>query len=297
MVVVSALCAFSARPLRGAQEPQALDAERPTFRAGVETVVVSVRVRDSRGRLVTTLGRDDFHLSVDSRPVEIQAFANDRQPVTLGILLHTGYPESSAEQVREVGRALVAALEPQEEAFIGTFDIEVALSPATTSDRRVLERVLDEEVWPGVGPHNQIGRAVAEALSLLRTSRRKPALVIVGSDWPEYCGAVNCSTHRIALGSDVVIYGVVARNREPPFQFPAYPVERFADRTGGGYLHLTGNEDLGRTMREVLEELRHEYLLGFTPPVNDGKRHAISVRLSRKGLRARVRLANSGLEK
>jgi VWFA-related protein len=258
---------------------------------------MSVRVRDSRGRLVTTLGRDDFHLSVDGRPIEIQAFANERHQVTLGILLHTGYPESNPAQVREVARALVTALEPEEQAFIGTFDIEVALSRATTSDQGVLQRQLEEEVWPGVGPHNAIGRAVAEALSMLSTSGNKRALVVVGSDWPEYCGGSMClgprATPETAIADDILVYGVVARNGPPPLQFTAYPVERLADRTGGGYLQLTGNEDVSRTMREVLEELRHEYLLGFTPAASDGKNHIISVRLSRDGLHARVRLSNS----
>ena len=64
LILILLLCACAAT-----MDSQAQDPPNPTFRAGVETVVVSATVRDSRNRLVTTLEREDFRLSVDGRPV------------------------------------------------------------------------------------------------------------------------------------------------------------------------------------------------------------------------------------
>jgi hypothetical protein len=44
-------------------------------------------------------------------------------------------------------------------------------------------------------------------------------------------------------------------------------------------------------MTQVAEELRHEYLLGFTPPVADGREHSVKVEVARPGHRAIARVA------
>jgi hypothetical protein len=45
-------------------------------------------------------------------------------------------------------------------------------------------------------------------------------------------------------------------------------------------------------MEEVVEELRHDYLLGFTPPEPDGRDRTVDLRLNRPGLTARTRRTN-----
>ena len=64
---------------------------------------------------------------------------------------------------------------------------------------------------------------------------------------------------------------------------------RLVDDTGGGHFELKRNEDLAASFREVLDELHHQYALGFTPVALDGRTHVLEVRLARKGLIARAR--------
>lgn len=64
---------------------------------------------------------------------------------------------------------------------------------------------------------------------------------------------------------------------------------KIAEATGGGYFELTGTDDLGATFRRVAEELHHQYLLGFTPKVLDGKTHRLAVRVKHEGLTVRAR--------
>ena len=49
--------------------------------------------------------------------------------------------------------------------------------------------------------------------------------------------------------------------------------------TGGGYFELTSAANLATTFRQVANELHHQYSLGFTPKVLDGKMHDLAVKL------------------
>jgi Ca-activated chloride channel family protein len=64
---------------------------------------------------------------------------------------------------------------------------------------------------------------------------------------------------------------------------------KIAEATGGGYFELTTTADLGATFRRVAEELHHQYLLGFSPKVLDGKTHRLDVRVKGAGLSVRAR--------
>jgi Ca-activated chloride channel homolog len=273
--------------------------ERPTFRAGVETVVLSVTVRDSRHRLVTTLGRYDFRLLVDDRPVNVEVFSHERRPLMLGILLNTSY-EANVNRMRQVGGALVDALEPAEFAAVGTYAIEIAISPFATSDRTVLQRVLTEEIWPAVS-HGPVSDAIAAMVHATHKDHGKPVVVVAGSDYAQRCGYRPClsesAARELALREGVVIYGIVNRTKEPPTQVGSFPVAKMAEVTGGGYLFLTGKENLGALMAQVTEELRHEYLLGFTPAVADDRDHTLKVEVARPEHRAIARVRRKGTGK
>lgn len=59
--------------------------------------------------------------------------------------------------------------------------------------------------------------------------------------------------------------------------------------TGGGYFELTSAANLASTFRQVANELHHQYALGFTPKVLDGKMHDLTVKLDEAGATVRAR--------
>jgi hypothetical protein len=155
----------------------------------------------------------------------------------------------------------------------------------------VLRRVLKEEVWPGEGG-NQVGTAVDRAITILQHQPGKRVIVVVGDDRPESCELEDpCvrddRARSRALEEEVVIHGVRIGTR--PTQITAYPVERMADVTGGGYMRLDERAGLESTMKAVAEELRHEYLIGFKPNIRDNRSHAVTVQVTRPGLVTRAR--------
>ena len=64
---------------------------------------------------------------------------------------------------------------------------------------------------------------------------------------------------------------------------------RVALESGGGYLELRPREELSTLFTRVMEELHSQYLLGFTPPKLDGKKHDLEVRVTTRGLKPRAR--------
>lgn len=66
-------------------------------------------------------------------------------------------------------------------------------------------------------------------------------------------------------------------------------LNRFANETGGGYFDLKKNADLNASFTRIAQELRSQYLLGFSPASLDGKVHRLEVRIKRAGLKTRSR--------
>jgi hypothetical protein len=66
-------------------------------------------------------------------------------------------------------------------------------------------------------------------------------------------------------------------------------IRDLANDTGGGSFSLPVDADLGATFERVAEELRRQYVLGFTPAVLDGREHRLDVQVTVPGHRARAR--------
>jgi VWFA-related protein len=283
---------------RGAQ-----DGPPVVFRDRVDMVEVSATVRGRDGHLVSDLMRDDFRVFVDGRPVPVEVFSNDPRRLAVAILIFTamdrthGY-EPAARQ-RAAGRALVDALGLDDIAVIGSMSDEIALSPHLTSDKAVLRRVLDEELWPG--PVNAVGAVANMAMDSFKAAHenRRHAIVFIGPDdldrcvfWDDgrsdpRCVSARDATRR-ALVDNVLFYGLPLPRLYGIFE--GRPAMMMSRDTGGGYAELSDDdEDLAATMARVVEGLRRDYLLGFTPPAGDGREHRVEVRVDRPGTRVFAR--------
>ena len=62
-----------------------------------------------------------------------------------------------------------------------------------------------------------------------------------------------------------------------------------ADQTGGGHFLAKKDDDLGKTFAQVVEELHHQYVIGFTAAVLDGQSHKLKVQVKPPGMKVRAR--------
>ncbi len=265
--------------------------QQPTFRTGVQTVAIHATVSDAEGRLVTDLPRERFQVLDNGKPVEITTFSNEDQPLTAALLLDMSssmYP--SLLRVRESTLRFIEALRSGDRVRIGTFGDEIALSPLLTGDKAELTRIAREELWPG-GSTPLWGAMYAAMGSLAQETGRR--VVVVLSDgmssgsvpgWPGDFGDVR----KRATTDGYMLYVI---GMEGLFQSDdaAREFQELIEETGGGRFTVKRTDDLKATFVRVVEELRRQYLLGFSPGAGDGRSHRLEVKVSGDGLKARAR--------
>ena len=107
-------------------------------------------VQGSDGRLVTDLARDDFEVFDNNKPQAITVFDNDPQTITVAVMFDMSNSMAGEHpHIRAAANALRAGAVARQSRHIGSFGMEVAISPFITSDKPTLLRVIDEELWPG----------------------------------------------------------------------------------------------------------------------------------------------------
>jgi len=289
-------------------------AQQPVYRAGIRTVPVYVTVSDNGGRLVPNLVKDDFRVFDDGRPVNIDVFSNQAQAITVVIMLDTsGSMGVRITRVRQSTDRFIDAIAPGDRARLGSFGWEVSLSPMLTGDKTRLRRVLQEELWPG-GPTPLWRALLAGMTSLEGEGGRRVVLVLTDgddNDLYENPRPNAAEVRRRAVRDAFMVYAIGMNRSQRTVQF-SYTDERGADvrgerpsglalggltdemvklveETGGGHFEVQADADLGATFARVGEELRHQYLLGFSPEALDGKTHALDVQVRAAGCRARAR--------
>lgn len=259
----------------------------PAYHAGTQTVVVYATVRDGDGRLVPDLRREDFEIFDSGQRAELTVFSSEIQPMTVALLLDmSGSMVPSFLRVRESTFKFIDALLPHDRVRIGTFGAEVAMSPLLTSDKSVLMRIAREELWPGGG--TPMWSALHEGMESLATEDGRRVILVVtdGDDTgppPGLRGRRSDVTAR-AVRDGFMVYAVGMQG----YGLADDIVDLTTD-TGGGHHQLRMEEDLQTTFARIAEELRRQYVLGFSAARLDGKEHRLEVRLTNRDLKARAR--------
>jgi VWFA-related protein len=304
--------------------PMAL--QQATFKGGNRTVAVYATVTEAGGRLVPDLSRSDFQIDENGKPQDLTVFANDRQPITVVLMLDRSVSmRGNFELVEQAAERFVEALGPADKARIGSFSNRIQVDPRTfTSDRTelidILRRELQEE-----GPTPLWNAVNVGITALLHQEGRRVILVFTdGVDDPFNPGPNSSSLKDVmkrAEEENVMVYAIGLAGINGPAVFggprshrapgggrgggvrgiaprgfggsaPGRPdpgLAKIAAETGGGYFELTNTDDLASTFKRVAEELHHQYLLGFAPTVLDGRTHRIDVRVNGGTLTVRAR--------
>jgi len=265
-----------------------LPAQQITFRAGVETVAVYATVRDRDHRLVTGLTKDAFEVLDEGKRTAITVFSSEPQPLSVAIMLDmSGSMSGTFDQLRRSVLAFVNALRPEDRARIGTFGTEIAVGANLTNDRAELLRVLKEEIWSGGGSPGW--QAIGEAMaSLSAESGRHVVLTLTDGEF---------TSHGLAgwIGDRRTIEAQAARQDAAVYAigFEGYKLSRdivtLSDITGGSHFEVPTGSNLAATFAQVAEELRHQYLIGFSPAQSDGKAHKVEVRMTDGRLKVQAR--------
>jgi VWFA-related protein len=108
---------------------------------------------------------------------------------------------------------------------------------------------------------------------------------------PATTGVSAQSARDVAMTNNVILYAVSMWVRQPDARAerPSRDLERMAIDTGGGFFEVRESADMTATFARIVQELRQQYVLGFTPKVMDGKSHRLDVRVKRPGVEVTAR--------
>jgi VWFA-related protein len=280
--------------------------QAPVFRGGADTVPVYVTVTDKDGRLVPDLPREAFRVSDNGKPQPITVFDNSPQPIRLIVMVDvSGSMFRNLPLLRAASEQLVRQLGPGDLARVGTFGDQITIGPKFTGDARELVASLPTDISPNAP--TPLWNAIDQAIGELGQADGRPVVLVMSDSkdsgprfrqkWLTQLDVLDRATRE-----DVMIYGIGVQSRgaAPGGAFgnpmaamianlPDPGLGTLAQDTGGGYLELRPRDDLGDLFARVLDELHHQYLLGFTPPKQDGKTHDIEVKVDRKDTKVRAR--------
>ena len=290
----------------------AVAAQQPVFRGTGDAVRLFVTVTDKDGRLVTTLTQNDFEVRDEGKVQPITVFDNTPQPIRLIVMLDvSGSMEGNLPLLRAASSELFKRLRPDDGAKVGTFGYEVEISPSFTRDVRELEGALPRSIAPDAP--TPLWRGVDEAMNALGPAsepREQRTAILVLSDGkdaepPSFRRRPMSQSEVIdrARREDVMIYGVAMRsrrNRPLPIgpnnlqavliaDLPDPGLAKVAEETGGGYIEIRPTQDLGEAFARVADELHSQYLLGFAPPLRNGKVHSLNVKTVKGDFKPRSR--------
>jgi Ca-activated chloride channel family protein len=287
------------------QEGPASGGQTPTitFRSGVEAVTVTATVRDGRGRVVKNLKKSDFEVFDGGSVRQIQDFHAGDTAVSLAVLLDISGSMSVGGNMVRAREAVNVALGNlqggRDEASLFTFDTELQEVRAfTTRLERITSVSLEGKPWGMTSLYDAIGataRRVAE-----RTNRHRAVLVITdGVDTGSRMTPPQVSY--VASSIDVPVYLLVVSN---PVDNPGHELAVLAAtgdtppntatladlaRWTGGEMAISSElEDSTKALRELMGNLRHQYLISFEPGARPGW-HPLEIRTRKKNLTVHAR--------
>lgn len=306
--VVCALAAAQQGP------PQRPAEDLPSIKVDVSVVNVLASVRDKKGALVPHLGQNDFTILEDGKPQPIKYFtAESNLPLTIGMLVDVSGSQENliAIERNAASQFFSQVLGKKDEAFLIAFGPEAELLQDYTNSPRLLNEGLNQlRVHAGVGgfgpgPVPTVGQPrgtiLYDAVYLaanekLRTEVGRKVIVVITDGVDEGSRLTNDQGIEAAQKADAVIYSILYS--DPRFRGPfgnfgggESALRKMSDATGGRVFRVDRSHTLDQVFRELQEEMRSQYSIGYTPlnDAKDGSYRKLEVKLSNKDLKAQAR--------
>lgn len=279
-----------------AAAPSPQEEPRGTFREETQVSWVLVPVGVERdGEWLDDLGRRDFRLQVDGRRVDFPDFDAGDTPVSVvflqdlsGSMANGGKLEASRAALGE----LVADAAPADELALATFaGGQLAVEVPFTREEAVLREAM--ALWQGYGT-TAIHDAIAWIPEIAVAGRHPKRAVVLVTDGVDNASQLAPEAAREVLRRARLPVFVLGLGREglgatagevAAGGAATYGelLQRLAHATGGRYLPLARPDDAPAAARDLLDELRHQYVLAFPTAPGPAAERQVSVSVKTNG--------------
>lgn len=254
----------------------------------VDVIRITAVVTDGGGRFVPGLTREDFRVFDDGTAQPITHFGSENIPLELVAALDVSSSmRDSIATVKQAAKRFLAELSPSDQVTVLAFNENIFTPARRATDPATRVRAVDRlGAWGGTALYDAVIRAI-EILG--RQSGRRAVVVFSDGDDQSSHAALDAAI-RTTEGSDATIYaiGLGRAVKAPTLQ---KLLEQIASVSGGRAFFTDDASRLDGVFGEVLEDLRHQYLLSYPAPDNrrDDGWHTIRVEVAggRHTVRAR----------
>ena len=300
--VIASLVALLTAPAYGQTTGKPVNEDQPAgvFRSGVDLVTVSATVRDKRGRAVADLKAADFEVLDRGLPRRITEFRTEAAPVSVAILFDVSGSMDVASRslaAKFAANHVLSWLEHgRDEAALFAFDSRLHEVAPFTVDTRALQGALGEvDPFGATSLHD----AIAETARKIHERSNTRRAIIVLTDGIDTASRLSpAEVSGIASEIDVPVYVIAVvlpidnpdENGRPQAETSASvgTIRELAAWTGGELFYASTPSDTSKVARQVVRELRQQYLIAFEPGTGAGW-HPIEIRTTRKNLTVRAR--------
>ncbi len=262
------------------------DAERvggASVKVNVDLVLVPVSVTDPQNRLVTGLEKENFQVFDNSTGQVIKSFATEDSPISIGIVFDlSGSMGSKFMRARKALSEFLRTCNPQDEFFVVGFNDRPAVIVDYTND---VEDVEARMVM--LRPQNRTALIDAMYLgvnTLKRAKYDRKALLVISDGGDNRSRYTQGELQRAVRESQVQIFSIGIFDAYAPTeeeQNGPLLLNDISNATGGRLFKVLDLQDLADIAERISEELRDEYVLGYTPSdrKRDGSWRKLKVRL------------------
>ena len=253
------------------------------FATTTELVEVYATVTGPDGQPVRDMRQGEFVVLEEGVPQTISTFAAGEIPLTMAIAVDRSFSmgQRRLELARAGAQSLVGALRPGDQLMILAIGSTVeTVVPLGAPDEAASRALLRLDLW-GTSP---IGDSVVASLDAIDEGRGRRALVLFSDGEERESQQDRTQVLQRVRRADVLAYPVAIGREAPPLMADLAAV------SGGRLVRARSRDDMGRGVAGIIEELRSQYFLGYSPvPGRPSGWRRIEVRTSREGVRIRAR--------
>lgn len=265
--------------------PALLAQEDPVFRSDTRLVVLHATVVDSKGKIVTDLQRPAFKVYENNVEQPLKIFRREDVPISLGVIVdNSGSMRLRRNKVELAALQMVKASNRNDEVFVVNFNDDAFLDVDFTGDVKKMEEGLTRiDARGGTAMYDAISMSIDHLKAKAKRDKKVLMLITDGADT-----ASKTSLEKLISQShttDAVIYAIALLNEEIPRELKKAKraLETISKATGGLCFFPKTLEEVDALALEVAKDIRNQYVIGYTPIVQELDGTFRSIRVAANG--------------
>lgn len=285
--------------------PLAAGAQGLRFSASSALVVLSATAVDKHGRPVRDLKREEWRVFEEGRLQRIEHYALARESKARILMLVDASgsmnSELKAASSKMAALQILSALDKEDETALAGFDHKYwGIVPFTRERQKLLDAFGELEPFGGTALHDALDQA-AHDIASHGEGRRAVVVITDGVDTASQKDPDAVIARSRALDVPIYTVSVVSPLDDPKSEYYTgrerptaeslgVPVlRRYAELSGGAAFTVSDFPALREAAAQIVDELKHQYRIGYEPLGGPPRFRRIEVRTTRKGILVRTR--------